>query len=261
MAEKTTDTKAQPEALVRLRNYLFHFVAKNPEKFKKEWPVVSSKLSSHPELLQKIKRLVDGEETPEPMPAKEAERERLNIDYLKMYNEKKDTDFVLKIEDKSLPCHKSMLSVRCDYFGGLFRSGMTETQLGEMKIPGPDEQGLTASALDTLLRYLYCDKPEWCLKDPFDCLYILGSAGYFSLSSEFGNRHNKLLDACKKYVEEHLTLDNCVKLFNLSVDLDLEEIEKRITQFLLSNGQELLDREDAKLLPQEIREQLSAPKQ
>jgi len=261
--EQQNNASKPGAGLHKLYNYLLYWVSNNKETMKENWGTVATKLKDFPKELDRIQRVVNGEEKPPPMPVKASDHKTLNEDILRLKTEQKECDFVLKIEDEkihSIPCHKPILACRCDYFAGVFRSGMTEAQKGEMTIPGPDQQGLTVSALDGLLTYFYSNHVSH-LTDPFDCLYILGSAGYFSLSNEFGNRHTILLDHCQQtVVETGINLGNCVKLFHLSSELNVEDINVKIYDFLAKNYNELSKTEDFKQLPLEVREQLSSNK-
>eukprot|EP01121_Diplochlamys_sp_Union-15-3_P002848 TRINITY_DN1269_c0_g1_i7.p1 TRINITY_DN1269_c0_g1~~TRINITY_DN1269_c0_g1_i7.p1 ORF type:complete len:182 (-),score=22.71 TRINITY_DN1269_c0_g1_i7:82-627(-) len=149
------------------------------------------------------------------------------------YEKKQNCDFTLNIEGKKLPCHKLILASRNSYFAGVLNSGMSESQKGELDMSGPDQDhGLTASALDHLLRYLYSDKVDKLL-DEFDCMYIMRSAGFLSLTKEFGSRHQNLLLHCRRTIGKNLNVKNCLKLLELSVNN--EEISKIILKWMANN--------------------------
>mmetsp|Transcript_1312 Transcript_1312/g.1485 ORF Transcript_1312/g.1485 Transcript_1312/m.1485 type:complete len:276 (-) Transcript_1312:48-875(-) len=233
-------------ALAKLYNYLLHWAANHKDEMKQNMPKLEEKLKGKPQMLEQIQRIINGDEKPPAPPAQST----LNQDILRMYESGKDCDFTLVCEGEDIHCHKCILACRCDYFAGVFRSGMTEVQAGKMVVPGPNDHGLTRSSLKGLLKYFYSNEVKH-LEAPMDCLFILSSAGYFSLSNEFGNRHTMLLDHCEEIIVDKLTPGNCIELWNTAYFLRNEDILDKIENFMVSKYSELSKREDFKQLPKE----------
>ena len=53
-------------------------------------------------------------------------------------NNQSFSDFVIKVQDVSIKCHKLILSSVCPYFTALFNSGMQEITKGEVRLDNLD---------------------------------------------------------------------------------------------------------------------------
>ena len=60
------------------------------------------------------------------------------------------SDFTLKCGDRKFPVHKAILSVRSDFFAGMFRSDMKEVSENDSEI-----EGIEPDILEIVLRYIY----------------------------------------------------------------------------------------------------------
>jgi len=153
----------------------------------------------------------------------------LYTDLKNLYDKQNGCDFVLKNNSKEIHCHKAILGARCEFFAGVFRSGMSESQKGELIIS--DEQ-LTYSALNNLVKYFYYNTPDH-IEEPMDAILILSSAGYMGLSSDFGYKHQKLLKHCKVIIASKISTDNCLEFLNVSYYLMLEDLTQKIISFIV----------------------------
>jgi len=144
------------------------------------------------------------------------------------------SDFVLEIEGRELKVHKALLSCRSEFFAGVLRSGMSESKLGMMKLPGLDEHGISYSALQALVYYFYSGEFSHIV-DVEVCLQILANAGYYGLSDDFSYIHIMLIDHLEEQVILNLTKDNCIDIYQRADAYQLTGMRKRLLNFIADN--------------------------
>uniref|UniRef100_A0ABD2X8D7 BTB domain-containing protein n=1 Tax=Trichogramma kaykai TaxID=54128 RepID=A0ABD2X8D7_9HYME len=109
-------------------------------------------------------------------------------------------DITLMMDKELIPAHKDVLTARCSYFEGLFRSFMppknsVNIQIGEM-IP-------SAVSFRSLLRYIcYADVSM----TPEDSLYL------FAVPVFYGFTNNRLQAFCKLNFEMNVPIENVIQI-------------------------------------------------
>ena len=101
--------------------------------------------------------------------------------------------------------------------------------------------GVKASSLKAMLEYIYCNKIE--MNEDL-ALELLEPADKFLLSD--------LRDACERFLDECLDLENFVKIFKKTADIETNLLKERIEEFISMNSNALKKREDVKALPEDM---------
>ncbi|XP_054727948.1 leucine-zipper-like transcriptional regulator 1 homolog [Anastrepha obliqua] len=113
-------------------------------------------------------------------------------------------DINLMLDGQVIPAHKSILSARCTYFQGMFRSFMppdntVNIQIGEIS---PSQE-----AFQSLLRYIYYGETKM---PPQDALYLFQAPCFYGLAN------NRLAAFCKYSLEHNITYENVLQTLEAS---------------------------------------------
>jgi len=231
--------------------------------------LVEEKLKDHPKELEAIKAIVKGD-VKRDLTVEKADEPKIVENLKRLYIERNPPicpfDFYLVVDGKKLGVHKCIIGNISEYFKKPFELNTTEVQKGEMHIPGAKESnGLTYTALDSLLLYFYSSDLTH-INDPFDCVYILGSADYLTLSRNFTTSHSKLINHCQRKTSEGLKTENSIGLFKLIAekipDVEdntkkvLEDMHNKVTEFIVANLEAVKATPEFKDLDQFYKDQL-----
>ncbi|XP_002059045.3 leucine-zipper-like transcriptional regulator 1 homolog [Drosophila virilis] len=113
-------------------------------------------------------------------------------------------DISLILEDHVIPAHKSVLSARCTYFQGMFRSFMPPDNTVNIQI---GEISPSLEAFHSLLRYIYYGETKM---PPQDALYLFQAPCFYGLSN------NRLHAFCKYSLEHNITSENVLQTLEAS---------------------------------------------
>lgn len=150
----------------------------------------------------------------------DANHKNFRANLLRMQENDDFTDVTIKIGSSSIPCHRIVLSAATPYFDAMFSSDFKETSSPEVGL-----QGLNASAVSSLIKFMYTGEMEITLKNAYD---LIPACEIF----QFG----QLIAECEKQLVRNIEPSNCIglnsfaKLHNLT-NLGDNSRECMLTQF------------------------------
>jgi hypothetical protein len=127
-----------------------------------------------------------------------------------------DITFIFNNCPKKLHAHKIILSMRCEYFHGLFGLGMKESKLNVMHI---DEW--SCEAFESMLYFLYSDE-----------LSVTGEHAAEVLQIATRYLIQRLCDKCEEFIVDNLTVDNVAELYQLSEAINANQIARGCQFFM-----------------------------
>jgi len=155
--------------------------------------------------------------------ALDSEQENKNSESLKevqkLLEEKKDHDVIFIFQEKQIPAHKDILSLRSSYFSNMFSSGMQESH--QKEIPVSD---ISVKAFEALLEYLY----QGTLPTEEDIVKeLIGYSEKILLK--------RLRIHCERTLANLITQENVVEFYELSKVLEAEDLKEAALQFMGKN--------------------------
>ncbi|KPP68432.1 kelch repeat and BTB (POZ) domain containing 10-like [Scleropages formosus] len=120
-----------------------------------------------------------------------------------LLHENRLVDCILKVGDRSFPCHRLIMAACSPYFRDLFSSedGQQVESSKEVVLEDVD-----ATAMDTVVNYLYSAEMDLTDENVQD---IFAVANRFQIPSVF--------TACVNYLQRKLSLANCLAIFRLGL--------------------------------------------
>jgi len=167
----------------------------------------------------------------------------LNIFLKSIFEESKFCDFQLKItESHSIPCHKAILA-RAEFFSGLFHSGMSESNTGELQL---DDFGMSHTTFQKFLYYLYSNEIEH-ISEIEDALQIYSNAGYYGITTE---PHIELLESCFQIIKTEISVENCLDIFKQLPSVPhVVKLKNFLLDFIVSKYEEIAKNPELAHLP------------
>ncbi|KAM9035136.1 Bardet-Biedl syndrome 5 protein isoform X3 [Sarcophilus harrisii] len=154
-----------------------------------------------------------------------------------LLDEKKFIDCTLKAGDKSLPCHRLILSACSPYFREYFLSEIDEEKKKEVVLDNVDP-----AILDLIIKYLYSasiDLNDTNVQD------IFALASRFQIPSVF--------TVCVSYLQKRLAPGNCLAILRLGLLLDCPRLAISAREFVSDRFIQICKEEDfMQLSPQEL---------
>ncbi|XP_048201239.1 Bardet-Biedl syndrome 5 protein isoform X2 [Perognathus longimembris pacificus] len=154
-----------------------------------------------------------------------------------LLDEKKFIDCTLKAGDKSLPCHRLILSACSPYFREYFLSEIEEEKKKEVVLDNVDPV-----ILDLIIKYLYSasiDLNDGNVQD------IFALASRFQIPSVF--------TVCVSYLQKRLAPGNCLAILRLGLLLDCPRLAISAREFVSDRFVQICKEEDfMQLSPQEL---------
>ncbi|KAJ5068492.1 pep-cterm sorting domain-containing protein [Anaeramoeba ignava] len=143
-------------------------------------------------------------------------------------NEENFSDFEVicvlnETQKTTIKCHKSILSVRSDYFKSLFRSKMKEYQENRIIL-----EDVSPTIFEIVLEYFYTGKIKITLENAIDIL--LFSSKYLI---------EDLVQLSSQFVSKNLQVEYVVDILKLSESRGWNDLIVACQNFILSNFQEL----------------------
>lgn len=155
--------------------------------------------------------------------------ETLSSDLLKFYENKADTDFVLKVDKGQFPVHRAVLAARSEVFAAMFRHGTSESDSGETNI-----QDVSADTMTNVLHYIYSGKIRGLTSDSAVSIFI--AADKYALL--------KLRQDCLNFLSQNLTVENVCGAARLAYTHAEDTLENHVVDFIRDNMQNILATEE-----------------
>ncbi|XP_065269292.1 kelch-like protein 41 [Emys orbicularis] len=154
-----------------------------------------------------------------------------------LLDEKKFIDCYLKAGDKSLPCHRLILSACSPYFREYFLSEQSEEKKKEVVLDNVDP-----SILDMIVKYLYSASIDLNDSNVQD---IFALASRFQIPSVF--------TVCVSYLQKRLAVGNCLAILRLGLLLDCPRLALSARDFVSDHFVQICKEEDfMQLAPHEL---------
>jgi len=122
-----------------------------------------------------------------------------------------EPDFVIRVGDSSLPCHKAILYGRWPYFANAMKMGGSEFVTNELELP---EDTFSPSLMRALLQYFYSGHVSGLDSDS-DCLTVLQHSllfGFIDSENEPKPSFEQLMMHCRRPLAKPLNPNNCVSV-------------------------------------------------
>ncbi|EDW43756.1 leucine-zipper-like transcriptional regulator 1 homolog [Drosophila sechellia] len=132
-------------------------------------------------------------------------------------------DISLVLEDHVIPAHKSVLSSRCTYFQGMFRSFMPPDNTVNIQI---GEISPSLEAFHSLLRYIYYGETKM---PPQDALYLFQAPCFYGLAN------NRLHAFCKYSLENNITFENVLQTLEASDITKIYDIKEYALKLIVKD--------------------------
>ena len=144
-------------------------------------------------------------------------------------------DVVIKVDDVEFPCHKIILSSMSPYFEGMFSSGMKESSQSVIQL-----HDLSCEWFEQVLTYMYSGHIDLTRDNVKDILQIGSFLQVLCLQ-----------ELCEEYIlEEMLTLDNCISLWQLGPTFGCNYLQHQAKSFILRNFKILVENGELQHLSQ-----------
>jgi hypothetical protein len=164
-----------------------------------------------------------------------------------MREETKDCE--IKVGSVYVPAHKLILALHNDFFRRCFLSDMIESRKGVISIPNEEQGGISVSAMQGLMYYLYTSDLNH-LQNVNDCISILLSAPFFCLSPETkpSQDHYKLIKHCQRVVLSELSLENCLSMLKIVWEHKSAMLQDKILGYVVQHYFELNEKHEDQVL-------------
>ncbi|KAJ8410553.1 hypothetical protein AAFF_G00194570 [Aldrovandia affinis] len=156
-----------------------------------------------------------------------------------LLNQNKFVDCILKVEDRSFPCHRVIMAACSPYFRELYLSedGMELESNKEVVLDNVDP-----TIMDMIVRYLYSAEIELTDENVQDIFVV---ANRFQIPSVF--------TACVNYLHKKLSLANCLAIFRMGLVLNCPRLAVAARDYIADRFEILSKEEDFfQLAPHEL---------
>ncbi|KAJ3591830.1 hypothetical protein NHX12_006962 [Muraenolepis orangiensis] len=126
---------------------------------------------------------------------------------------------------ETFPVHRVIMASASDYFKAMFTGGMREQEMGEIKL-----HGVTRTGLKNVIDFIYTSRVHLDMSNLQDTL----EAAHFL-------QVMPVLGFCNQLLSSEITVDNCVEVERVAVDLLLEDVQGNIGEFVIQNLCELVE--------------------
>ncbi|XP_030199163.1 kelch-like protein 9 [Gadus morhua] len=135
-------------------------------------------------------------------------------------------DVILVAGDASetFPVHRVIMASASDYFKAMFTGGMREQEMEEIKL-----HGVTRAGLKNVIDFIYTSRVNLNMANLQD---TLEAANFLQVMPVLG--------FCNQLLSSEITVDNCVEVERVAVDLLLEDVQENIGEFVIQNLCELV---------------------
>lgn len=129
------------------------------------------------------------------------------------------TDITLKVENKEFKAHKAVLAAHSDYFCVMFTGNMLEKNEDVIIL-----KELSCQGFEIILDHIYTSK---LMLTNENVQFVLETANY--LQMEY------IVDICTQFLENIITLDNCVDILLLADHYQLHEFKNSVLTFVCNH--------------------------
>lgn len=126
---------------------------------------------------------------------------------------------------ETFPVHRVIMASCSDYFKAMFTGGMREQEMREIKL-----HGVTKLGLKNIIDFIYTSKVSLDLGNLQD---TLEAANFLQVMP--------VLKFCNQLLSSEITIDNCVEVERIAIDLLLEDVQLNIGEFLSQNLSALVE--------------------
>lgn len=155
------------------------------------------------------------------------------------------SDVMLKVGQKSFPCHKIILAAGSPYFKSMFESGMEESRKSCIEMKEVDED-----VFEKILHFIYTGKV-----DITSCILqeLFGQSCMFQVTA--------LVDLCVRHFRLHMTENNCLAALTLADSHAHKDLYNYAKEYVCMNFGVVSQEEDiCRLTADCIKDILSYPK-
>ena len=144
-------------------------------------------------------------------------------DFLQSEVGKSFADILLDVDGVIIPAHKPVLAGRCAYFEAMFRSFMPKDNMIKITF---GKITPTQQAFHSLMRYIYCGDT---VMPPEDALYLFAAPDFFGFTNQ------RLQVHCKATLEEKVSVDNILDIFEAADAINMEEVKSHILNLIVND--------------------------
>ena len=148
-----------------------------------------------------------------------------------IFDDVKNADVLVRVEDQEYKCHKNILSARSDVFKNTLAHNTLESELNTIVV-----KEVSAKGVEDMLKFIYTGKLP---ADPNSLtIDLLNAAEMYQIPS--------LKKACMENLLEGLTVPSCISTF-VMVDRFLPhggEVREKVVMFMKCKADEIVDLED-----------------
>lgn len=146
-------------------------------------------------------------------------------------------DCVLKVQDKTFPCHRLVLAASSPFFKAMFLSELEESKKREIVL-----KDVESSVMGIILRYLYTSDISLTEHNVQDIFMV---ANMYQIPSIFS--------VCVSYLQEKLVLGNSLAIFRLGLVLNCPRLVLAAKEFICEHYQVVTrDQDFLQLAPSEL---------
>lgn len=141
--------------------------------------------------------------------------------YTRFWEEEFLTDLTLLVGSDQIPVkvNRVVLAAHFQYFRSMFSAGLKESASAEVQLPF-----IGLEDLRLILKYAYSGEANLSKENVFKILLM---ANYFGSED--------LMDRCCDFLKYFTDLQNCVKLLEAAVQMNINKLRKNCTLFILDH--------------------------
>ncbi|KAK2145290.1 hypothetical protein LSH36_690g04040 [Paralvinella palmiformis] len=128
-------------------------------------------------------------------------------------------DVTLVVEGHEFPVHRVVMASCSDYFRAMFTDAMLEKHQDVICL-----NGVSAIGVGLLIEYAYTSRLDL---DHGNVQDVLGAASHLQIQP--------LVEACSRYLEHHLDLENCVDILNIADTYSLAHLQQVVYCYMGQN--------------------------
>ncbi|KAG7463995.1 hypothetical protein MATL_G00182560 [Megalops atlanticus] len=156
-----------------------------------------------------------------------------------LLNENKFVDCTLKVEDRSLPCHRLIMAACSPYFRELFFSDDGKEVEGNQEVV---LENVDPATMEMIVNYLYSAEIDLTDENVQD---VFAVANRFQIPSVF--------TVCVNYLQKKLSLSNCLAIFRLGLVLNCPRLAVAARDYIADRFETVAKEEDfLQLAPHEL---------
>ncbi|XP_061083203.1 kelch-like protein 41b [Conger conger] len=156
-----------------------------------------------------------------------------------LLDQNKFVDCILKVGDRSFPCHRVIMAACSPYFRELYFSEEGKELEGDKEVV---LDNVDPTVMDMIIRYLYSAEIELTDENVQDVFVV---ANRFQIPSVF--------TACVNYLQKKLSLANCLAIFRLGLVLNCPRLAVAARDYIADRFEILCKEEDfLQLAPHEL---------